>query len=60
MNEQSFHLVVDYDDIEKGSSDKLPVRLADYPSFMSNIRLLPDSVEYIVEEKEIDIELYDR
>ncbi len=57
VNEQSFHLVVDYNDIVKGSDDKLPVRLLDYPSFMSNIRLLPDSVEYIIEEKELPVEI---
>ncbi len=46
-----FRLEIDYADIKYNHTDHLPVKVATHPTTVTNIRLIPNNVDYILEEK---------
>ncbi len=51
VNSDQFRLEIDYSDIQHNHTEHLPVRIVGQPTTVSNIRLTPSSVDYILEEK---------
>ncbi|MEG1587680.1 MAG: YbbR-like domain-containing protein, partial [Bacteroidales bacterium] len=49
---ESFSVAVNYEDISKLKGNRLPVEVVNMPLNVTNIRCQPDSVEFIIEEKE--------
>ena len=47
----SFRVVVNYKDILNSKNQKVPVIVSDNPEHISNLRLKPDSLEYLLEIK---------
>lgn len=47
-----FRIAVDYQAIREGGSNRLPVEVMQMPQNVTNVRCKPDSVEFIIEEKE--------
>lgn len=54
-NASLFSVVVDYRQFKKNIS-KLPLRLLKYPDYIKNPIIMPDSVEYIIDKKIVNIE----
>ena len=48
----AFEVGVDYNQIRETLGKKLGIRIFEKPGFVTNIQIVPDSVEYILEEKE--------
>ena len=42
---------VDYGQIKNNSGNKLAVKVLKQPSFVKHLQVVPDSIEYILEEK---------
>lgn len=51
MKKEEFSVIVDYKDIVNEKQNKVKVKLEDYPVYVSNVQLLNDSVEFIIEDK---------
>lgn len=49
---ESFKVAVDYGELNKGPVSRLPVEVLEMPQNVTNVRCKPDSVEFIIEEKE--------
>jgi hypothetical protein len=47
-----FIAVVDYRDLKKEKSDRLPIHLVKQPSGIESVRLDPERVEYLIEKKQ--------
>ena len=45
----SFRIVVDYNDVILSTNQKAPLSIISMPSSINNVRLHPDSIEYIIE-----------
>ena len=45
-----FKAIVDYNSISDNKQSKLKINLVKYPSVVSNIKIYPKSVEYIIEK----------
>ena len=51
INLDTFKAYINYDDIKEGNKNKAAVHLEDIESNVYNIRIVPDSVEFLIEEK---------
>ncbi len=51
VHANQFRLEIDYADIKHNHAEQLPVRVVSQPAMVTNIRLVPNSVDYILEEK---------
>lgn len=51
MKNDEFSVVIDYQDIQNEKQKKVKVNLKEYPVYVSNVQLLNDSVEFIIEDK---------
>ncbi|MGL4779876.1 MAG: CdaR family protein [Bacteroidales bacterium] len=51
MKNNEFSVVIDYKDIQNEKQKKVKVNLNEYPVYVSNVQLLNDSVEFIIEDK---------
>jgi hypothetical protein len=49
---EQFRLVVDYKEIEKHTNSRLIIKLDKMPGHISNIRIYPQSVDYIIEKND--------
>ena len=47
----SFKVVVDYQEIKNAGGQRVPLSLSSHPKHINNVRLTPDSIEYIIEIK---------
>ena len=50
VTEQDFAVVVDYNDILEGLSDKVMLRMYSVPADVERVRIIPQTVEYLVED----------
>lgn len=51
VDTSDFKVVVDYMQLNKKRTNKLPLNLRRFPNYVRNIDIIPDSIEYILEEK---------
>lgn len=51
VDTSDFKIVVDYMQLNKKRTNKLPLNLRRFPNYVRNIDIIPDSIEYILEEK---------
>lgn len=51
VDTSDFRIVVDYMQLNKKRTNKLPLNLKRFPNYVRNIDIVPDSIEYILEEK---------
>lgn len=51
VDTSDFKVVVDYMQLNKKRTNKLPLNLRRFPNYVRNIDIVPDSIEYILEEK---------
>lgn len=51
VDTSDFRVVVDYVQLNKKRTNKLPLNLKRFPNYVRNIDIIPDSIEYILEEK---------
>lgn len=50
VSSEDFFIGVTYEDILKAKGDKLPLSLKSAPDYVSHIRILPASVDYLIEQ----------
>lgn len=51
VEQESFRAVVDYKDVDDNINNKIKIQLKQKPNFVSNIRMQPNYIEYIIEKK---------
>ena len=51
VHPHQFRLEIDYSEIKYSHTEQLPVRVVRHPTTVTNIRLIPSCVDYILEEK---------
>ena len=52
VTSESFQVAVDYNDVLQATGNRIPVEVLSMPQNVTNVRCQPDSVEFIIEEKE--------
>ena len=50
VSSEDFFIGITYEDILKAKSDKLPLSLKSAPDYVSHVRILPASVDYLIEQ----------
>lgn len=50
VTESDFTIVVDYNDVMEGVSDKVGLRIYSQPAYVEHVRIIPQTVEYLVED----------
>lgn len=51
VSEKDFLITVSYNDLKNNQSDKTGVTLQDIPEHVSHIRIVPESVDYLIEQQ---------
>ena len=50
VHAEDFVIVISYDDVLKNTSDKLHLSLKSVPASVSHVRIVPESVDYLIED----------
>ena len=51
VTEEDFRIEVSYEDVMKNETDQIPVRLKKCPDDITHVRIIPQSVDFLIEER---------
>ena len=56
VSEDDFEIYVNYEDVLKNESDQIPLKLRNSPDHVGHVRIVPSSVDFLIEERYTKLE----